>query len=221
MPRPSRHLDRALLAAGRELLPAHGCAGPHVRAGRRGRRREHRHVPLPLPHARGVPARGDAAGLRGDVLAAHRRHRDARRARARPCAPRCASSGASCTTTARSSRGSSPMRSRRRARRARFPARQPPAPPARAARADRRGPDGGRASTPMAPTQAFAFCAGALAMPILWAGARATAAPSTLPSRATCARPSSPNRRSTSASTSPWRRLPPRGARHDRQGESR
>jgi len=31
MPRPSRHLDRALLAAGRELLPLHGCAGLTVR----------------------------------------------------------------------------------------------------------------------------------------------------------------------------------------------
>jgi AcrR family transcriptional regulator len=31
MPRPSRHLDRALLAAGRELLPVHGCANLTVR----------------------------------------------------------------------------------------------------------------------------------------------------------------------------------------------
>lgn len=31
MPRPSRHLDRALLAAGRELLPVHGCSGLTVR----------------------------------------------------------------------------------------------------------------------------------------------------------------------------------------------
>jgi len=31
MPRPSRHLDRALLAAGRALLPAHGCSGLTVR----------------------------------------------------------------------------------------------------------------------------------------------------------------------------------------------
>ena len=31
MPRPSRHLDRALLAAGRELLPLHGCSGLTVR----------------------------------------------------------------------------------------------------------------------------------------------------------------------------------------------
>jgi len=31
MPRPSRHLDRALLAAGRELLPVHGCAGLTIR----------------------------------------------------------------------------------------------------------------------------------------------------------------------------------------------
>ncbi len=31
MPRPSRNLDRALLAAGRELLPARGCAGLSVR----------------------------------------------------------------------------------------------------------------------------------------------------------------------------------------------
>jgi len=31
MPRPSRHLDRALLAAGRELLPAHGCSGLTIR----------------------------------------------------------------------------------------------------------------------------------------------------------------------------------------------
>jgi AcrR family transcriptional regulator len=30
-PRPSRNLDRALLAAGRELLPARGCAGLSVR----------------------------------------------------------------------------------------------------------------------------------------------------------------------------------------------
>jgi AcrR family transcriptional regulator len=32
MPRPSRHLDRALLAAGRALLPEAGCAGLSVRA---------------------------------------------------------------------------------------------------------------------------------------------------------------------------------------------
>ena len=31
MPRPSRNLDRALLAAGRELLPRRGCAGLSVR----------------------------------------------------------------------------------------------------------------------------------------------------------------------------------------------
>lgn len=31
MPRPSRHLDRALLAAGRELLPAYGCSGLTIR----------------------------------------------------------------------------------------------------------------------------------------------------------------------------------------------
>ena len=31
MPRPSRHLDRALLAAGRQLLPAVGCSGLTVR----------------------------------------------------------------------------------------------------------------------------------------------------------------------------------------------
>ena len=31
MPRPSRHLDRALLAAGRELLPAHGCSSLTIR----------------------------------------------------------------------------------------------------------------------------------------------------------------------------------------------
>lgn len=31
MPRPSRHLDRALLAAGRELYPACGCAGLTIR----------------------------------------------------------------------------------------------------------------------------------------------------------------------------------------------
>jgi AcrR family transcriptional regulator len=31
MPRPSRNLDRALLAAGRELFPARGCAGMSVR----------------------------------------------------------------------------------------------------------------------------------------------------------------------------------------------
>jgi AcrR family transcriptional regulator len=31
MPRPSRHLDRALLAAGRELLPLHGCSGLTIR----------------------------------------------------------------------------------------------------------------------------------------------------------------------------------------------
>jgi AcrR family transcriptional regulator len=31
MPRPSRHLDRALLAAGRELLPVLGCSGLTVR----------------------------------------------------------------------------------------------------------------------------------------------------------------------------------------------
>ena len=31
MPRPSRHLDRALLAAGRELLPALGCSGLTIR----------------------------------------------------------------------------------------------------------------------------------------------------------------------------------------------
>lgn len=31
MPRPSRHLDRALLAAGKELLPVHGCSGLTVR----------------------------------------------------------------------------------------------------------------------------------------------------------------------------------------------
>ena len=31
MPRPSRHLDRALLAAGRELLPVYGCARLTVR----------------------------------------------------------------------------------------------------------------------------------------------------------------------------------------------
>src|SRR6185436_4377218 len=31
MPRPSRNLDRALLAAGRELLPHRGCAGLTVR----------------------------------------------------------------------------------------------------------------------------------------------------------------------------------------------
>jgi AcrR family transcriptional regulator len=31
MPRPSRNLDRALLAAGRELLPQRGCAGLSVR----------------------------------------------------------------------------------------------------------------------------------------------------------------------------------------------
>lgn len=31
MPRPSRHLDRALLAAGRELLPRYGCSGLTIR----------------------------------------------------------------------------------------------------------------------------------------------------------------------------------------------
>lgn len=31
MPRPSRNLDRALLAAGRELLPLRGCAGLSIR----------------------------------------------------------------------------------------------------------------------------------------------------------------------------------------------
>ena len=31
MPRPSRHLDRALLAAGRELLPVYGCSGLTIR----------------------------------------------------------------------------------------------------------------------------------------------------------------------------------------------
>ena len=31
MPRPSRNLDRLLLAAGRELLPLRGCAGLTVR----------------------------------------------------------------------------------------------------------------------------------------------------------------------------------------------
>ena len=31
MPRPSRHLDRALLAAGRALLPTRGCSGLSVR----------------------------------------------------------------------------------------------------------------------------------------------------------------------------------------------
>jgi AcrR family transcriptional regulator len=31
MPRPSRNLDRALLAAGRELLPTRGCAGLSIR----------------------------------------------------------------------------------------------------------------------------------------------------------------------------------------------
>src|SRR3954470_25078628 len=31
MPRPSRNLDRALIAAGRELFPARGCAGLSVR----------------------------------------------------------------------------------------------------------------------------------------------------------------------------------------------
>jgi len=31
MPRPSRNLDRALLAAGRELLPERGCAGLSIR----------------------------------------------------------------------------------------------------------------------------------------------------------------------------------------------
>ena len=31
MPRPSRNLDRALLAAGRALLPQRGCAGLSVR----------------------------------------------------------------------------------------------------------------------------------------------------------------------------------------------
>jgi AcrR family transcriptional regulator len=31
MPRPSRNLDRALLAAGRELLPSRGCAGLSIR----------------------------------------------------------------------------------------------------------------------------------------------------------------------------------------------
>ncbi len=31
MPRPSRHLDRALLAAGRELFPAYGCSGLTIR----------------------------------------------------------------------------------------------------------------------------------------------------------------------------------------------
>ena len=31
MPRPSRHLDRALLAAGRELLPLFGCSGLTIR----------------------------------------------------------------------------------------------------------------------------------------------------------------------------------------------
>ena len=31
MPRPSRHLDRALVAAGRELLPVHGCSGLTIR----------------------------------------------------------------------------------------------------------------------------------------------------------------------------------------------
>jgi len=31
MPRPSRHLDRALLAAGRTLLPVHGCSGLTIR----------------------------------------------------------------------------------------------------------------------------------------------------------------------------------------------
>jgi len=31
MPRPSRHLDRALLAAGRELLPVHGLSGLTIR----------------------------------------------------------------------------------------------------------------------------------------------------------------------------------------------
>src|SRR5512139_3049244 len=31
MPRPSRHLDRALVAAGRALLPLHGCSGLTIR----------------------------------------------------------------------------------------------------------------------------------------------------------------------------------------------
>jgi AcrR family transcriptional regulator len=31
MPRPSRHLDRALLAAGKQLLPVHGCSGLTIR----------------------------------------------------------------------------------------------------------------------------------------------------------------------------------------------
>jgi len=31
MPRPSRNLDRALLAAGRALLPARGCSGLSIR----------------------------------------------------------------------------------------------------------------------------------------------------------------------------------------------
>jgi AcrR family transcriptional regulator len=31
VPRPSRHLDRALVAAGRELLPVHGCSGLTIR----------------------------------------------------------------------------------------------------------------------------------------------------------------------------------------------
>src|SRR6476619_665501 len=31
MPRPSRNLDRALLAAGRELFPGRGCAGLSIR----------------------------------------------------------------------------------------------------------------------------------------------------------------------------------------------
>ncbi len=80
-PRPSRNLDQALLAAGRALLPDARLRGPFRAGGRGPCGSEPRHVPLPFPHARGVPARGAAAGVRGDVRAAHARDP---RATARP-----------------------------------------------------------------------------------------------------------------------------------------
>ena len=129
-PRPSRNLDRALLAAGRELLPERGCAGLSVRevADAAG-------VNLGMFHyhfkiARGVPARADAAGLRGDVRAAHAASvARTREPDAKPARRAARAWGASCATTGRflarvlaDALCGEPMR-------ARIPARQPAAPP--------------------------------------------------------------------------------------------
>ena len=103
MPRPSRNLDRALLAAGRVLLPSAGA-----RASRSAQVADaagvnigmfHYHFKTREAFLRAVMQ----ADLRGDVRAAHARDRAARRLRppSSCCAPRCACSGASRATTAR------------------------------------------------------------------------------------------------------------------------